>query len=286
METPREEEIKREEQMEDIKQEEAQKEEIMEEKKPESPVEEEKKSEDAPVEEKKEKKVKKVKPKYFIRGFKPNTPFSFGKGPKIGELDLPAVLLWRNFYFSLGALLVGQATFMLLSKFHYPIVTLVGRIIMIQMILGLIYKIGTKFLDAKKLPAIPFESFQIPKELVHIYIEALMNELNMMIAKLLELITFKNVKHSIIFVIVVQIIATIGKKVTLLGMIHFVFTVAMIAPKIYEWQYDMINHLVAKGMEVAQAKAIELYGKIPKSYKAQIEGGLMYAQKLIKEKTE
>jgi len=254
------------------------------------PEEEIKQEEEIPkVEEQEEqpkKEEKKKKPKYFIRGFKPNTPISISKATKIGKLDVPAVMLWRNFYFSLAVFLVGQASFMLISKFRYPIVTLIGRIVMIQMIIGLIYKVATKILDGKTIPAIPFDHFKIPEDLVALYAEAIAKELNVVIAKLIELMTFKNVKNSVIFFVVVQIISWLGKKYTLLGMIHFVFTVALIVPKVYEWKYDLINLYAAKGMEIGTKKGLELYEKIPKSQRAQVEGFMMKAQKYIKEKSE
>ena len=65
----------------------------------------------------------------------------------IKELSLCDIIMWRNYFITLPLFLSIHALFILLNKYEFSVITLVGRVVLIQVILSFLYIVVFKILQ-------------------------------------------------------------------------------------------------------------------------------------------
>lgn len=63
------------------------------------------------------------------------------------QLSAVDVIMWRNYLVTLPIFLTIQALFLLIVKYEFSVVTLVGRIILVQVILSIVYMVVFKIVQ-------------------------------------------------------------------------------------------------------------------------------------------
>jgi len=167
-------------------------------------------------------------------------------------------LLWRNFYVTLAIFVMLHAAYILLEFYQFTVVTLVGRILQIQVIVCFLYIVGARFIkNAAGTTTLPFSNFQVTKEHLQPYIDSFVEGINNALTRYLDILLCKKPIRTVQFALALQVVCWLGKKLSGFTFLFLLSEVALIAPFVYQWKQREIDALI----EVAK-KEINKYAEL------------------------
>jgi len=172
--------------------------------------------------------------------------FDFGSQKPIKTLTFQDILLWRHFYVSLAFFVMIQAVYILLEYYQFTVVTLVGRILQIQVIVCFLYIVGARLIkNASNTVELPFSNFQVTKENLQPYIDSFVDNINALLSKYLDILLCKQPLKTLQFALLIQIVCWLGKKLSGFTFLYITANLALIVPFVYQWKQKEIDELIA-----------------------------------------
>jgi hypothetical protein len=198
----------------------------------------------------------------------PQVGFSWEKQLNLKELTFKDVLLWKNIYVSLILFLSGQAVHLLLTKYEFSVLTLVGRIVLIQVLIFFLYNVGTRIIqNIPKNADLPLGDLKLSQEVIQPIVQTIVDKINSGLNFYVDILMCKDLGRTVKFAAVVQLLCWIGKIMSGTTFLYLAFNLAFIVPKVYELKQKEIDQVIALG----QSKASEIWNKfmlaVPKSDK-------------------
>ncbi|KAG2373166.1 hypothetical protein C9374_012768 [Naegleria lovaniensis] len=181
----------------------------------------------------------------------------------LDQLSAVDVIMWRNYLVTLPVFLAIQALFLLIVKYEFSVVTLVGRIVLLQVILSIVYMVVFKIVQNNPNLKFPFEDVQISEALVNKIVSGVVANVNAVLKYYVDILSCKNLSKSLLFALVVQIICWLGKKISGETFLYVALNVLFTLPLIYEWKQTEIDNVVSIGCQKAKEQLSIVYEKLP-----------------------
>ncbi len=129
---------------------------------------------------------------------------------------------------------------------------------------------------------LPLTDFQVSKDVVEPYVHGLVEKFNCMVSSYVEILMCKDFLKTIRFIVIVQIVCMIGKRVEGLNSAYALLNILFVIPLIYEWQQEKIDGACAKAWKQVKAFIDQGTDKVPPNIRQQItstiekiQGGIM-----------
>ncbi|KAL0483289.1 hypothetical protein AKO1_014630 [Acrasis kona] len=194
--------------------------------------------------------------------------FDLASQKPISQLSFQDILLWRNFYVTLAVFIMLHAAYILLEFYQFTVVTLVGRILQIQVIVCFLYIVGARFIkNASGSNQLPFSNFQVTKEHLQPYVDSLVDRFNLALTKYLDILLCKKPSKTIQFALVLQVVCWLGKKFSGFTFLFLLSEVALIAPFVYQWKQREIDALLEVAKKEINKQAEVVFSKLPPQVK-------------------
>lgn len=133
---------------------------------------------------------------------------------------------------------------------------------------------------------LPLTDFKVSKEVVEPYVHGLVEKFNCMISSYVEILMCKDLLKTIRFIVIVQVVCMIGKRVEGLNSAYALLNILFIVPLIYEWQQDNIDGACAMAWKEIKKYLDQGISKIPPNITKQITNTIEKIQGEVKEKTQ
>ena len=200
-------------------------------------------------------------------------PIQFGLNQQkpLKDLTLLDLFLWRNLFVSAILFVLVHATYLLLTKYQFTVITLVGRVIQIQVITFFLYIVFARIVkNTSGTIDLPFADFRVSKELVEPYVQSLVEKFNSIISRYLDILMCKNLLSTIQFIVIVQVICVVGKKIEGVHSLYALLNVLFIVPLVYEWQQEKIDQLLQQAFAKIKEVVNQGLEKIPPNIREQL----------------
>ncbi len=129
---------------------------------------------------------------------------------------------------------------------------------------------------------LPLTDFQVSKDVVEPYVHGLVEKFNCMVSSYVEILMCQDLLKTIRFIVIVQIVCMIGKRVEGLNSAYALLNILFVVPLIYEWQQEKIDGACAKAWKQVKTFIDQGTGKVPPNIRQQItstiekiQGGIM-----------
>jgi len=186
------------------------------------------------------------------------------------QLSLRDIFLWRNLLASFLVLVVVQATFTLLHKYEYSVLTLIGRIMQFQVLLFLLY---VSFLKLKNQQSneFPFGTFVLKEKDFSGVVKNVCEVFNTNFQKFVDLLMFKDWVSTLKFFGILQILCFLGNRVSGISILYMLALYHFSVPKFYEWKQKEIDMLWLQVTDHIKKQTVLLYEKIPQEHRAKLD---------------
>jgi hypothetical protein len=139
-----------------------------------------------------------------------------------------------------------QAAYILLEYYQFTVVTLVGRILQIQVIVCFLYIVGARLIkNASNKVELPFSNFQVTKEHLQPYIDSMVERVNSFLSLYLDILLCKKPSKTLQFALLIQVICWLGKKLSGFTFLYLTLNLALIVPFVYQWKQKEIDDVLA-----------------------------------------
>jgi hypothetical protein len=193
------------------------------------------------------------------------------KQKRVEELSLSDVFMWRNVFVSGILFILTHAIYLLLTRYQFTVITLVGRVIQIQVIIFFLYIVFARIVkNTSGNINLPFTDFTVSKKKLEPYIDSIVDRFNDILRRYIDILMCKNLSKTLHFIIIVQIICLIGKAVDGIHSLYALLNILFIIPIFYEWKKQQIDELAEKAWNKAKELWKNIDEKIPPNVKAKI----------------
>ena len=181
----------------------------------------------------------------------------------IDQLSLVDVVMWRNIFVTVPVFFAIQALFILLCKYEFTLVNLIGKVVFIQVILAVVYMVVFKIIQNNPNHTFPFQNVEISQELVNKIVSGIVANVNTALKYYIDILSCKDLGKTLLFGVVVLIVSWLGKKMGGETFLYIALNLVFTVPLIYEWKQDEIDKVIKIGCEQSK-KYIDLgLSKLP-----------------------
>jgi membrane protein YdbS with pleckstrin-like domain len=201
--------------------------------------------------------------------------FSLEKQKPLNECSFEDVIYWRNVYLSLFLFIAGHALYALLTKYDYSVTTLIGRIMMAQIIIFILLMNGYKYYKGKEAydeTSHQFKSnFKLTEEYVIPMVKNFIQKFNNTTKSYTNLLLLVDLPRTLRFLALLQLICFFGNRVSGITLVYVVFLYLFIIPKVYQMKKKEIDELFEKVLIKGKEQLSLLVDKLPPSLKVYVE---------------
>lgn len=181
------------------------------------------------------------------------------------------VFLWRNIYVSASVFALLFLFIILVKSYEYSFVTLVGRLLQLQVLVFSAYFFGMRFIKGSDNVPNPFQNIQLSEEDGVKFVKKFINIFNDYAKAYGEILYLVDWKKTLKFVSLLQVACFFGNRIRginlLLALVLYLFTV----PKVYEMKKKEIDQIIEMIQGKVTQQVDQLVQKIPPQYKEKLE---------------
>jgi len=174
-----------------------------------------------------------------------DNPFAHESQKPIKDLTVNDIFMWKNLYVSGGIFIIGILYYTFLTKYQYSFVTLIGRILMLQVLLFAVislFKFKTK--ESRK-----FMEIKITEEMLRPYLLAFIERFNNTTKIYSDILFLVDWKKTLKFLFLLQFLCFLGNRVTGVTLFFWAFLYHFTVPVIYNYkkhEFDAIFSFLKK----------------------------------------
>jgi len=197
--------------------------------------------------------------------------FDLGNQKPIEQLSFFDIFLWRNLFVSGVLFLLVQAVYLLLTRYQFSVITLVGRVVQIQVVVFFLYIVFARIVkNTSGSIVLPLTDFKVSKELLEPYVHAIVEKFNSLVSCYVDILMCKDLLKTIQFIVVVQLVCIVGKKVEGLNSAYALLNILFVVPLIYEWQQEKIDGAFMQAWAKVKQLLDQGLTKVPPNIKTQV----------------
>eukprot|EP01080_Neovahlkampfia_damariscottae_P002690 gene2690-3886_t len=207
----------------------------------------------------------------------PFTGFSFdmSKQKPINELSMQDLFLWRNVYLSLFLFVAGHAVYALLTKYDYSVTTLIGRIMMGQILVFILLLFGYRHYKGQEAHDEASEqlnsTFKLSEEFIIPIIKKFIRRFNNTLHSYNQILLLVDLPKTLKFFGLLQLICFLGNRISGVTLLYMVFLYSFTIPKIYEMKQQEIDDLFEKMTIKLKEQSVKIIDKLPPNVKIHVE---------------
>jgi len=189
----------------------------------------------------------------------------------LNELTFADIFLWRNIYVSLALFISTITLITLVHCYGYSFVTLVGRILQVQVISFSLYFFIRRFMQGSEKVTNPFEHCQLSEERAVNFAKKAVTCINETVTHFTNILFFTCWKKTLKFLSLLQVACFFGNRMRGLNILLLLTIYQFTVPKIYEMKKKEIDQIFGIVQEKVTQQVDQLIAKIPPQYKEKLE---------------
>jgi hypothetical protein len=188
----------------------------------------------------------------------------------LSELSLRDIFLWRNILVSLTVLFITMAFVTLIKSKGYTFVTLIGRIVQLQVLAFLGYALYLHYIKKEAPGSIGIFNCQLTEEALKPYSAAFVVNFNDCIKKFGELVSWVEPLTTLKYLAAVQFVCFLGNRISGLTIFTYVLIYLFSVPVVYEWKKTEIDVVLEKISKIVNEQVGKIVEKIPPNIKEKL----------------